>query len=230
MRPFAFALCCGAALLALRPARAWDDYTHMAVAKAAGMGREYVAVAPDVTKTKFHGEYANHFYDADRDEVIDRALVLKQAPLYDRDTTGKGCLLGAIIASFRNYQKALADGKGYAYYYLGFTAHYIGDLGMPLHLMAYDDFNKAHHRLNDELLEGEVLAHIDRIRAGMKPVTVRSEEELADEVANLARESRALGYKLRDENRDLTPDEAYRQLSLSASLLKAAMDLAARQP
>jgi len=49
------------------------------------------------------------------------------------------------------------------------------------------------------------------------------EADLIREIARIANISRLLGYKLRAENRDMTPEEAYIQLGHSASLLKAVL-------
>ena len=61
-------------------------------------------------------------------------------------------ILGAIIASLRAYEKDHRAGK-YAQYHLVYCAHYIGDLSMPLHNTAYDDFNEQHHEINDGIVE-----------------------------------------------------------------------------
>ena len=47
------------------------------------------------------------------------------------------------------------------------------------------------------------------------------EKDLAKEIARIANDARELGRKLRKENRDMTKEEAYRQLGHSASFLKA---------
>jgi hypothetical protein len=58
----------------------------------------------------------------------------------------------------------------------------------------------------------------------MYPITLRNtsfEEDLAREIARIANVSRKLGYRLQEQNRDMTKEEAYEQLGHSASLLKA---------
>ncbi len=58
----------------------------------------------------------------------------------------------------------------------------------------------------------------------MYPITLHSEyleKDLSIHIARIANLSRQLGYKLKRENRDMTRDEAYRQLGHSASLLRA---------
>jgi len=55
-------------------------------------------------------------------------------------------------------------------------------------------------------------------------VGIASEEEFAKEIARIANLSMALGYKLEDENRILTKEEAYQQIGHSASLFKAILE------
>jgi len=58
----------------------------------------------------------------------------------------------------------------------------------------------------------------------MYPINLKPnnfEKDLANEIARIANDARGLGRKLRKENRDMTKEEAYRQLGHSASLLKA---------
>jgi hypothetical protein len=56
-----------------------------------------------------------------------------------------------------------------------------------------------------------------------------SEEILAKEIARIANQAMALGYKLEDENRLLTKEEAYQQVSHSASLFKAILQYVSLQ-
>jgi hypothetical protein len=60
----------------------------------------------------------------------------------------------------------------------------------------------------------------------MYPITLSKnnfEADLAREIARIANLSRKLGYKLREEKRDMTKQEAYVQLGHSASLLRAVL-------
>ena len=63
---------------------------------------------------------------------------------------------------------------------------------------------------------------MDRIKIYL--IKIDSEEDLAQEVAKIANDAIELGYKLEEENRLLTKDEAYRQISRSASLFRAILD------
>jgi hypothetical protein len=67
-----------------------------------------------------------------------------------------------------------------------------------------------------------VLDNLDRIK--IYPTKIESEYDLAREIAKIANDSKDLGYKLEEENRLLTKDEAYRQISRSASLFRAILD------
>ncbi len=63
-------------------------------------------------------------------------------------------------------------------------------------------------------MNDEVLDHLERIR--VYPIKINSEEDLAKEISKVANLSMDLGYRLEDENRVLTKEEAYAQLGQSA--------------
>lgn len=204
----------------------WHDETHLAVAKAAGYYKWYNAAGADITKIKAGPiEKKNHYFDNTRKVKVTPGLVLEQARRYNDPNDNEGHLYGAIIESLRKYIETKEKGK-YAEYHLAFCAHYIGDLSQPFHNISYDNFNKIHHNANDGVVEKEVLAKIRKIKANMYPIKLRPahfEKDLAQEIARIANYSRKLGYKLKKEDRDLTKEEAYRQLGQSASLLKAVL-------
>jgi hypothetical protein len=52
-------------------------------------------------------------------------------------------------------------------------------------------------------------------------ITIESEEDLAKEIARIAKLSMKKGYQIEDENRLLKKEEIYDQLRHSASLFKA---------
>ncbi len=202
----------------------WHDETHLAVAKAAGYNKWYNAVGADIAKIKAGStEPYNHYFDNNNNVEVNPEIVLSQANKYNNRGDKEGHLYGAIIASLRGYKKTVEAGK-YPEYHIAFCAHYAGDLSQPLHNTPYDDFNKTHHVVNDGLVENEVLKNIARIEKNMYPVNLNPkhfEEDLSREITRIANLSRALGYKLRTENRDMTREEVYIQLGHSASLLKA---------
>jgi hypothetical protein len=129
-----------------------------------------------------------------------------------------GHLYGAIVASVRKYMKIKQKGK-YAEYHMAFCGHYVGDLSMPLHNTRYNAFNKKYHLAIDGIVNDEILNHLHKIKT--YPITLHSERDLAREIARIATLSMELGYKLEDEGRILTKQEAYVQLGHSTSLFKA---------
>lgn len=201
---------------------AWNDNTHMAVSRAAGYEHWYNSASADVTKIKAGDrEATNHWFNNNAGAEVTIAMVLSQAERYNDPTDSEGHLLGAIIASLRDYRKQGEQPGKYGRYHMAFCAHYIGDLGMPLHNAPYNAFNKAHHGENDGIVDGNVLNTLDLIRKHMEVIEIRDENDLAREIARLANSSRLMAQKLEKENRNLTADEAYAQLSRSASLLRA---------
>ncbi len=200
---------------------AWHDETHLAIAKAAGYQKWYNTAAPDIAKVKAgEKEGDNHYSDNPKGTVVTPQMVLDQVQRYNQ-IDEQGHLYGAIVASFRDYISAKKTRK-FAEYQMAYCAHYVGDLSMPLHNMAYDQFNKQHHAAMDGIVESEVLENLDKIK--IYSIEIRSEDDLAKEVARIANLSEELGYRLEAENRMLTKEEAYVQLGHSASLLRAILD------
>ena len=132
-----------------------------------------------------------------------------------------GHLYGAIIASVRDYLKARDEGK-YGEYHLAFCAHYVGDFSQPLHNTLFNLYNRRNHTAIDGTINDEVLDNIDRIK--IYPINIESEEDLANEIARVANLSLNKGYQIQDEKRLLTKEEAYDQISHSASLFKAILE------
>ena len=205
---------------------AWHDQTHIAIAKAAGYQYWYNAAGADITKIKAGTiEVKNHYFNNDNNAVVTTKTVLDQADRYNKPNDKEGHLYGAIISSLRDFRTTKSVDK-YAGYHMAFAVHYIGDLSQPLHNISNDNFNRAHHSINDGIVEGEVLDKISEIQKNMYEIKLRPsnfEEDLAKGIARIANISRVLGLKLKAENRDLTRKEAYAQLGHSASLLKAVL-------
>jgi hypothetical protein len=198
---------------------AWHDETHIAIAKRAGYYKWFNACGADMVKLKAGDiESHNHYsFTNPPGRMITPALVMGQVEKYNQVEEG-GHLYGAIIASVRDYIRAKGMGK-YAEYHLGFCAHYVGDLSQPLHNTAYNDFNKKYHVRIDGIINLEVLDNLHKIK--IYPISIESEKDLAGEIARIATLSRSLGYKIEKEERLLTEQEAYTQISHSASLFKA---------
>jgi hypothetical protein len=218
------ALCAIIWMLFPNSANAWFDETHVAVAKAAGYFKWFNAVGPDMMKEKMgKKEEHNHFAINPRGTVVTSEMVLGQVERYNKIDSG-GHLYGAIIVSFRDYLKIRGRGK-YGEYHLAFCAHYVADLSQPLHNTDHNLFNLAYHQDMDGIVNDEVLNNPDKIK--VYSISITSEEALAKEIARLANLSMILGYTLEDEKRLLTKEEAYQQLSHSASLFKAILDYVA---
>ena len=212
--PFAIVLL----FVAFNPCVGWYDETHVGVAKAAGYPKWFNACGPDMIKVKLgNKEGHNHFVNNPRGTSVTPEMVMGQIPKYDT-VDPHGHLYGAIIASLRDYRRDKKEGK-YAEYHLAFAAHYVADLSQPLHNIKNDSFNRENHRTVDGIINDEVMENPDKIK--IYPITIDSEEAIMREVARIANLSLALGYKLEDEKRLLTKEEAYQQISHSASLFKA---------
>jgi len=208
-------------------AGAWHDETHLAIARAAGYAKWYNATGADMAKLKAGDlEGNNHYVNNPLDAVVTPQMVLEQIGRYNQlEETGH--LYGAIIASLRDYRKQLEE-KKYAEYHMGYCAHYVGDLSMPLHNIVYDDFNETYHSQMDGIINDEVLENLSRIE--IYPIKIESEADLAKEIARIANLSIALGNRLETENRMITQDEAYFQICHSASLLRAILKYAGALP
>ena len=201
------------------PGWAWHDETHLAIAKAAGYAKWYNATGADMTKIKAGDiEARNHYFGNPPKGRITAQMVLDQADRYNREDDENGHLYGAIIAALREYRATPETGK-YAQYHLAFCAHYVGDLSQPLHNTRYNDYNQRYHNATDGVIESEVMANLASIE--IYPISIRSEADLAAEIARIATLSLQLGDRLEAEARMLSRAEAYAQISHSASLFKA---------
>lgn len=205
----------------LPSSRAWFDETHVAMAKATGYSKWFNAVGPDMIRVKMGPkEGHNHFVNNPRRTFVTSEMVMDQVAKYNTIDL-YGHLYGAIIASVRAYLKDKKEGK-YAEYQLAFCAHYVGDLSRPLHNIEHDAFNQKYHRDCDGIINDEILDNLDKIK--IYSIQIASEKDLAKEIARIANLSIALGYKLGDENRILTKEEAYQQISHSASLFRGILE------
>ncbi len=218
---FAIALALSLMVIPPRPSMAWHDETHIAVAKAAGYVKWYNVAGADMAKIKAGAiEAHNHYASNSRGTVVTPEMVLGQVERYNQ-IERKGHLYGAIIASLRDYVKEKKKGK-YGAYHIAFCAHYVGDLSQPLHNMPYSYSRmKIHHKV-DGIIDHEVLDNLHKIK--IYPITIHSERDLATEIARIANLAKDLGYRVEDENRLLTKEEAYAQISHSASLFKAILE------
>ena len=97
-------------------------------------------------------EVQNHYNNTPRGVRVTSEMVLAQVSDYNKPGDTDGHLYGAIIAALNDYLLKGSKGK-YAMYPLGYAMHYLGDLSMPFHNIAYDDFNKSNHAANDGIIE-----------------------------------------------------------------------------
>lgn len=214
---------------------AWTDQTHMAIERAAGLKSYQNAPAPDVMKADVRINHLPkddgqaHFFDADH--MPTRADVTKQLTEIgmNRQQAPDGYLLGAIINATRAAKAQTASGRFDDYYY-AVLGHYVGDLSMPLHLSVYDNFNRQHHLAIDQTLNrNDVSWDVDAVPLITKEMTVddglrfQNEDEVINEMLNIAQESYELAQTLRKENRNLTHAEAIACVNRSASFFRALM-------
>ncbi|KPJ99058.1 MAG: hypothetical protein AMK71_10350 [Nitrospira bacterium SG8_35_4] len=204
----------------------WHDETHLAVAQVSGYHKWFNAAGADMAKIKAGSiEGYNHFFNNNSNVQITPSVIMKQIDRYNNPRDEEGHLYGAVLASLREYKKALDSGK-YGEYHLSFCAHYITDLSQPLHNMPYDDFNRQYHSSNDGIVNEHILNNLQKIKDHMHEISLRPdhfEEDLAREIAGIANVSAKLGHTLKKEKRTMTQAEAYRQLGRSASLLAAVL-------
>ena len=206
---------------------AWHDETHLAIAKAASYEKWFNAAGADITKIKAGDvENKNHYAYNPPGAMVSAEMVLDQADSYNTPDDTKGHLYGAIIASIREYRTTTQTGK-YAEYHLAFCAHYVGDLSQPMHNILYNDYNRQNHGATDGIINDEVLYNLPLIEK--YPINIQSEADLAQEVARIANLSIQLGYQLEMEDRMLSRQEAYEQISHSASLFRAILNFVDRQ-
>ncbi len=204
---------------------AWNDETHLAIAKTAGYHKWYTAVGADMTKLKAGDiESPNHYVNNPPGTIITPEMVMAQTERYNQ-IDEKGHLYGAIIVSVRNYIREKKKGK-YGEYHLGFCSHYVGDLSMPLHNTLFNPFNRKYHVKIDGIIDEEVLSNLERIK--LYPIVIDSEQTLVKEVARIANLSIKLGYQIEAEDRLLKKEEAYKQISHSASLFKGVLEYVRR--
>jgi hypothetical protein len=79
--------------------------------------------------------------------------------------------------------------------------------------------NNRSHSVVDGIANDEGLENLEKLK--VYAIQFNSEEGLAKQIAGLANLSMVLGYRLEDENRVLTKEEAYEQFGHSASVLRA---------
>jgi hypothetical protein len=203
------------------PAHAWFGKTHLAIAKRAGYRNWHNAAAADIARLKAGDiEQHNHYVNNKISAVITPEILLAQTKKYDNPRDRKGHLYGAIVGSLRQYIEAKKANE-FAEDHMAYCVHYIGDLSMPLHNTDYSPFNEKYHLKMDGIIENEILDKVSDIK--IENIKIKTEDDLIREICRIANTSIELGFRLEKEERMMTKAEAYRQISLSASLLKAVL-------
>ena len=126
-------------------------------------------------------------------------------------------MYGAIIGAIRAYQSDKKTGK-YSEYNLAYLGHYLGDLSNPLHNTEYDEFNRKRHKDNDAVVENDINSYLQYIP--VYEIEINSENDIVDKIVQVANNAIKLGKKMRSDDRNMTQQEAYNQISQSASLFK----------
>lgn len=219
-----------ASIITTNTAQAWHDQAHMAIGRAAGFSGYHNCAAADVSHTVNRinnikeGDNKSHFFDS-ADEVTTND-VYAQLDLIG-EQTGEGHILGAILKATRDAKDRTAKGKFSDYYY-AVLIHYCGDLSQPLHVAAYDDFNKKNHFKFDAALEDTTAAFaveaVPALAAKLtvdKTVVFNSEEDVVNYVTYVANSAHNLSEQCKAENRVITYNEAVAQCSKSATLAHA---------
>ncbi len=98
-------------------------------------------------------------------------------------------------------------------------------MSQTLHNIGYSAFNRKHHKEIDGLVNDGILDNLGKIK--IYQITIKSETELAQEIAKVAKQAMALGYNLEKERGVLTKEEAYQQLGHSVSLFRAILEYVA---
>ena len=203
---------------------AWLDQTHIAVGKVAQFDQAYNLAAPDVAKLKAYTvEGYNHWVNNLEETTITEKLIRGQIQNYNLgiESEKTGHLYGAIVAAIRAYRDESAAGK-FATYHLVYAGHYIGDLSMPFHNMDSKKLKIGDHLRNELIIENEITTNINEVK--LFTMMIKNEDDLIQSIECIARKSKDLGYKLQKEKRNMSKEEAYQQLSQSASLFKAVLE------
>jgi hypothetical protein len=206
--------------------QAWHDKTHIAIGEAVGYPASHNFAAPDVVKLRAYCvEECNHYSNNDRDELVTAKTIKDQIKWMDQafcPTESKGRLYGALMKSLQTcIEKKQKDKNAFIDHDMAFVGHYIGDLVMPLHNIEHKGWAIGHHFANDSILEKDEGKKIDISRIVITNYVFTSKDEIIAKLAELANDSARLGYRMQDDNKDMTEEEAYAQLSKGASFFKA---------
>lgn len=190
-------------------AYAWKGDVHRFIADKSGF-KDIDASCPDRSDK---GKFSNHYYNADKDEVISSNFIKKQESNYDTGAQ-KGALYGAILGSY----KAVVDAEPIekSCKPIEYFVHYMGDLSAPFHNILRDQWTKDNHGRNDKadlgMIDDDDLATVKLSNCS---------EDLLSKIADIANESCRIGYQQFDEKiPDVSDADKKAQIIKSINLLR----------
>lgn len=230
---------------------AWSEKVHTYVAEKAGLKNPEYANIPDLAREENRallGPLHMHFAAPgtvvtaayiDRFKIGEQTFRLssgREMKIRVPDTAG---VLYFEIVDLYN-RAAAVRGWRQRYYLLG-IAHFMTDLSQPLHncprgtLPAADGriypgigaWSRDHHGAFDRSLDAclppdrATEAMVDR---EIRRLVVSSADDLKKEISRIANSSIELAARCHAENRQMTKEEALRQVAMSISLLRAVVD------
>jgi hypothetical protein len=196
----------------------WDKLTHIMIGKFACFILSDSLGFPDDNKKNDETTRNDHYSNLAKDSTITTLFIKHGLKLFNSDSENYhngGELYSAIIHYVRDYIRTKNKIN------LVFAGHLIGDLSNPLHNIVYDDFNKLHHKYNDDILKN---CKKWTSKITYKNMYIYNEADLIRHITNIAKSSQKLGYKLEKKNRDMTCREAKIQISQSISLFRAVLN------
>jgi hypothetical protein len=231
----------------------WSCKTHTFIASEAGMMNPESACFPDVSKEEnddllgpFH--WHNAYPSATiTQEYIDQYKVTGK--LIELDSSVKRKIniripdhSGVLYWKILDLYQRMKGKKGWRYnYYLINIAHYVGDLSQPLHNFPYGDqpasdgksypevggWSKEKHGVFDSAIDHYLPLNGEKKEAFQNMVTaiqISSVDDLKAEICKVSNASISLANRCYAERRNMTKDEALKQLALSVSLLKGIIE------
>jgi hypothetical protein len=230
---------------------AWSCKAHTFIAQEAGLMNPEAACFPDLSKKEEESLLgAFHWHDAAPDTVVTtdyidqyqitegmyvKANSPESKPIKVRVPDPAGVLYWKILELYQH----MKGKEGWEYeYYLTNIAHYIGDLSQPLHNFPYGDapasngrsyheigqWAKEHHTEFDDVLDTVLPLkgkEKEDLESKIRTLQIRSTDDLKRAIAKIANSSIALANKCFLDKRNITKDEALKQIAESVSLLRA---------
>jgi len=231
----------------------WSCKTHTFIALEAGVKNPESACFPDVSKEEnddllgpfhWHNAYPSATITP---EYIDQYKVTGKPIELDPSAKKKITIKvpdysGVLYWKIVDLYQRMKGKTGWRYnYYLFNIAHYVGDLSMPLHNFPHGttpasdgksysevgNWAKENHGKFDSALDSSLPLKGEKreaFRNMVTPVQITSVDDIKAEICKVANASIALANKCYSEKRNMTKDEALRQVALSVSLLKGIIE------